>query len=113
MYSHFGTCYGYLLCFSNFGMLYREKSGNPDPPAQQSQLSLSLDFQAKATFSGQESFLSIFRGFTAGLPDGIFFKPKIPNWVNLGGSCNGRCWSMYFMASWSILWPVGLFMASW
>jgi hypothetical protein len=36
-----------------------------------------------------------------GLPDGIFFKPKIPIWVNFGGSCNGRCWY--------IIWSIGLF----
>jgi hypothetical protein len=37
-----------------------------------------------------------------GLPDGIYiFKPKMPIWVNFGGSCNGRCWY--------ILWPFGLF----
>jgi hypothetical protein len=29
------------------------------------------------------------------------FKPKIPIWVNFGGSCNGSCWY--------ILWPFGLF----
>jgi hypothetical protein len=29
------------------------------------------------------------------------FKPKIPIWVNFGGSCGGRCWY--------ILWPLGLF----
>jgi hypothetical protein len=42
------------------------------------------------------------------------FKPKIPIWVNFGGSSNGRS---YFMAVWSILrpfgigilWPFGLF----
>jgi hypothetical protein len=28
------------------------------------------------------------------------FKPKIPIWVNFGGSCNRRCWY--------ILWPFGL-----
>jgi hypothetical protein len=28
-------------------------------------------------------------------------KPKIPIWVNFGGSCNGRCWY--------IIWPFGLF----
>jgi hypothetical protein len=27
----------------------------------------------------------------AGLPDGIFFKPKIPIRVNFGKSCNRRC----------------------
>jgi hypothetical protein len=37
------------------------------------------------------------------------FKPKIPIWVNFGGSCNGRCWYMYFIAIWSILWHFGLF----
>jgi hypothetical protein len=29
------------------------------------------------------------------------FKPKIPIWVNFGGSRKGRCWY--------ILWPIGLF----
>jgi hypothetical protein len=29
------------------------------------------------------------------------FKPKLLFWVNLGGSCNGRCWY--------ILWPFGIF----
>jgi hypothetical protein len=40
-------------------------------------------------------------GYSPGLPDGIFFKPKIPIWVNLGGSCNGRCWY--------VICPFGLF----
>jgi hypothetical protein len=31
----------------------------------------------------------------------FIFKPKIPLWVNFGGSCNWRCWH--------ILWPFGLF----
>jgi hypothetical protein len=29
------------------------------------------------------------------------FKPKIPIWVNSGGSCNGRCWCILCMAIWS------------
>jgi hypothetical protein len=32
------------------------------------------------------------------------FKPKIPIWVNFGGSCDGRCRYTYFMVIWSILW---------
>jgi hypothetical protein len=35
------------------------------------------------------------------------FKPKIPIWVNFGGSYNGRCW-LYFMEIWSILRPFGI-----
>jgi hypothetical protein len=31
----------------------------------------------------------------------LIFKPKIPIWVNFGGSCNTR--------SWYIIWPFGLF----
>jgi hypothetical protein len=31
----------------------------------------------------------------------LVFEPKIPIWVNFGGSCDGRCWC--------ILWPFGLF----
>jgi hypothetical protein len=34
------------------------------------------------------------------LPDGIFLKPKIPNWVYLGIYWNGKC--SY------ILWPFGI-----
>jgi hypothetical protein len=37
----------------------------------------------------------------AGLPDGIYFRPKITIWVNCRWSCNGRCWY--------VLWPFGLF----
>jgi hypothetical protein len=33
------------------------------------------------------------------------FKPKIPIWVNFGGSCNGK--------SWYILCPYGLFYCYW
>jgi hypothetical protein len=38
-------------------------------------------------------------GLLPGLPDGIFFTPKIPNGVNFGESCKGGCWH--------ILWPSG------
>jgi hypothetical protein len=49
------------------------------------------------------------------------FKPKIPNWENLGGSGKGRClcilwpfslfygYLVYFMAIWYILWEFGVF----
>jgi hypothetical protein len=37
----------------------------------------------------------------AGLPDGMFFKPKVPIWVNFGGSCDGKYWY--------ILWLLGIF----
>jgi hypothetical protein len=49
------------------------------------------------------------------------FKPKIPIWVNFGGSCNGRCLKMlrpnglfyghlvYFVAIWYILWLFDIF----
>jgi hypothetical protein len=44
----------------------------------------------------------------------FLFEPKIPLWVNFGGSCNGRCWYINghlvnFMAIWHILWPFGIF----
>jgi hypothetical protein len=32
------------------------------------------------------------------------FKPKIPTWVNFGGSCNRKCY---------IFWPFGLFYGHW
>jgi hypothetical protein len=53
-----------------------------------------------------------------------FFKPKIPIWVNVGGSCNGKLltiWSIlrplqifyghlvYFVVIWYILWSFGIF----
>jgi hypothetical protein len=49
------------------------------------------------------------------------FKPKIQIWVNLGGSCNGRCWYilwtlgpfygllLYFMDIWYSSWSFGIF----
>jgi hypothetical protein len=48
------------------------------------------------------------------------FKPKIPIWVNFGGSYNGRCWYIsspfgsifghwvYLVAIWYILWLSGI-----
>jgi hypothetical protein len=33
------------------------------------------------------------KGLLSGLPEGMYsFRPKIPIWVNFGGSCNERCW---------------------
>jgi hypothetical protein len=29
---------------------------------------------------------------SSGLPDGLFFVPRIPIWVNFGGPWNGKCW---------------------
>jgi hypothetical protein len=48
------------------------------------------------------------------LPDGIFFKSKIPIWVNFGGSCKkvlGKFYGhfVYFTAILSILRPFCLF----
>jgi hypothetical protein len=48
-----------------------------------------------------------------GLPDGIFFRPKIPVWVQFGGSCHGRCWYMYYMSIWSICGSLVNFEAIW
>jgi hypothetical protein len=51
----------------------------------------------------------------------VNFKPKQKNWVNFGGSCNGRqCYMLwafglfygylvYFMSIWYIVWPFGIF----
>jgi hypothetical protein len=43
------------------------------------------------------------------LPDGLFSNQKYQFWVNFGGSCDGRCWYMYFMAIWYILWSFRIF----
>jgi hypothetical protein len=39
------------------------------------------------------------------------FEPKIPIWVNFAGSCNGKCWYIfyYFTAIWYILLSFGIF----
>jgi hypothetical protein len=43
----------------------------------------------KTTLFGLEDAGHCDFSFQPVLPDGTFiFKPKIPNWVNLGGSCN-------------------------
>jgi hypothetical protein len=53
------------------------------------------------------------------------FKPKIPIWINFGGSYNERCWYIlgpfglfqghlvYFEAVLSTLWPFGIFFPFW
>jgi hypothetical protein len=46
------------------------------------------------------------------------FKPKIPIWVNFGGSSTGRClyilWHLvYFTAIWYMLWTFGIFFPIW
>jgi hypothetical protein len=55
----------------------------------------------------------------------VFFKPKIPIWINFGGSCNGRCWFIlrplglfydywvYFVAVWYFLLSFGIFFPFW
>jgi hypothetical protein len=51
---------------------------------------------------------------TAGWPDGIFLKPKIPFLVYFGGGY-GKCWrilrlfEIYIMAVWYNFWPFGIF----
>jgi hypothetical protein len=42
-----------------------------------------------------------------GLPDVVISNQKSPYWVNLGGSCNGRCWYV------DILWLFGIFFPFW
>jgi hypothetical protein len=52
------------------------------------------------------------------LPDGMYSNPKIPTWVNFGGSCNGRCWySLWqlgpFYGHLVYLWQFGIFFPVW
>jgi hypothetical protein len=40
----------------------------------------------------------------------VYFQTKKKTFrVNFGGSCNGRCWYIYFMGIWYILRPIGKF----
>jgi hypothetical protein len=48
----------------------------------------------------------------------LFFKPKIPIWLSVWGSCNGSCgyilWHLvYFTAILNMLWPFGIFCGNW
>jgi hypothetical protein len=48
----------------------------------------------------------------------FIFKPKIPLWVNLGGSCNGKCWYILwplclFYGHLAFLWSFGIFYGQW
>jgi hypothetical protein len=45
----------------------------------------------------------------AGLPDGFFFEPKIPIWVNFGGPYIDCKMLTHFMAVWNILQTFGIF----
>jgi hypothetical protein len=59
-------------------------------------------------------FISIVVALPSGLPDNIFFRPKIAIWVNFGGSYNRKylyiLWTfaicMYFVDICSILWTI-------
>jgi hypothetical protein len=69
-------------------------------------------FESKKTQKRKERKNGVARWF--------IFKPKIPIWVNFGGSLNGRCWYIMYMAVWSILrsfWyiirPFGIFFPHW
>jgi hypothetical protein len=67
-----------------------------------------------AAFSSFSQLLFCTFGLQPGLPDLFVFKPKIPIWENLGGSCNWKCWYIlcpfgpfhghlvYFVAIWYI-----------
>jgi hypothetical protein len=70
--------------------------------------SLEINF---CWMSPEEVEFSIFSWCSCrpGLPDGTYiFKPEIPIWVNFGGSCNGRCWSILRLFLY-ILWQFGIF----
>jgi hypothetical protein len=41
------------------------------------------------------------------------FKPKVPIWVNFGGSCNGRYWYILWPFGQHILQPFGIFVPIW
>jgi hypothetical protein len=55
----------------------------------------------------------------------VYFQTKNPIWVNIGGSCNERCWQIlrpicifyshqvFFMAIGCILLPFGIFLQFW
>jgi hypothetical protein len=68
-----GTVCGHALCFSSFGMLYQEKSGNHVPDALADPCYLH-------------------RSVSSRVARWCIFKTKIPILGNIGGSCNVRCW---------------------
>jgi hypothetical protein len=94
--------------------MYQEKSGNPGniyqlawnyPKFARSFRAIGKHFEKvfapKNITERNKRCINATAARGTGLPDGIFFKPKIPNWVNFGGSCAGRgC---------PILRPFGLF----
>jgi hypothetical protein len=41
--------------------------------------------------AGRNHFHSFALGWASGLPDGFFFRPKVPIWVYFGGPWNGKC----------------------
>jgi hypothetical protein len=57
---------------------------------------------------GSFSNVLLTAAFGTGVARWHIFKPKIPIWVNFGGTCNGRCLYTYFMSIWSIFWPFGI-----
>jgi hypothetical protein len=77
--------------FSRFGILHQEKSGN----------SASVRHQMNLLHLPEKRLNRV----PARVARWHIFKPKIPIWVNFGGSCNGGC--MYLHTY--ILWSLGIF----
>jgi hypothetical protein len=106
----FGIFYNHLVhfvfiwyIFSCLGIMHHEKSGNPGQ-------AVSVSGGGKKMKMKIESHILMTFRFISGLPDGIFFKPKIPIWVKFGMSSKGRYWYnlwvfwVYFTAIWYNLW---------
>jgi hypothetical protein len=80
----FGNLVVYLYIFPHFGILNKEKSGNP---ARNRCVMLCHTMRPK---SGSILGLSHGGEVAARVARWFVFKPKIQIWVNFGGSCDGR-----------------------
>jgi hypothetical protein len=69
------------------------QSGHPDP--------WRFDHPSEIFTAGRTSFYENRFHLCTRVARWLVFKPKMPIWVNFGGSCDGRCWY--------VLWPFGLF----
>jgi hypothetical protein len=107
--------------FPRFGILYKEKSGNPalklvilklEPTIRAwrcgthletffSQIHFEYKTQRKKSKIETKCISWKKWRLQLGVARCHIFKPKIQNWVNFGGSCNGICWRK--------LWQTGIF----
>jgi hypothetical protein len=83
-----------MVYFSRFGMLYQEKSGNPDIDNKKKieREKRSVKKNVCREFCNFPQFHFLEQTVSHRVARWFIFKPKIPIWVYFRGPWYGKCW---------------------